>query len=118
LATELTREASGRIHDWAGWLESREPADLLDEIREFARRRPGVFLLGAALAGVAAGRLTRGAVAASSGGMAGGTVPASSGAQLGVSTGQSRSPVVPAEGADPITAPMPGDPDRPVREEP
>jgi len=26
--------------------------------------------------------------------------------------------VVPAEGADPITAPMPGDPDRPVREEP
>lgn len=118
LATELTREASGRIHEWAGWLESREPADLLDEIREFARRRPAVFLLGAALAGVAAGRLTRGAVAASSGGMAGGTAPASSGAPLGVSTGQVRSPVVPSEGADPITAPMPGDPDRPVREEP
>jgi hypothetical protein len=37
---------------------------------------------------------------------------------LGVSTGQLRSPVVPAEGADPIAASMPGDPDRPVREEP
>jgi hypothetical protein len=82
LATELTREVSGRVHNWAGWLETREPADVLDEIREFARRRPGLFLLGAALAGVAAGRLTRGIAEAnggetSSGRMASPTVPAS-----------------------------------------
>ena len=30
------------------------------EVRNFARRRPGAFLIGAAVAGLAAGRLTRG----------------------------------------------------------
>ena len=34
----------------------------LDEVRSFARRRPGTFLLAAAAAGLVAGRLTRGAV--------------------------------------------------------
>jgi hypothetical protein len=32
-------------------------------LSDFARRRPGVFLAGAALAGVVAGRLTRGLIA-------------------------------------------------------
>ena len=32
----------------------------MDELADFARRRPGVFLLGAGLLGVVAGRLTRG----------------------------------------------------------
>ena len=48
------------MHGAASWLEQREPADLLDEVRNFARRRPGTFLIGAAVAGLAAGRLTRG----------------------------------------------------------
>ena len=60
VATEFARQAAGRVHGAASWLEEREPADLLDEVRHFARRRPGVFLIGAALAGLAAGRLTRG----------------------------------------------------------
>ena len=46
-------------HGVASWLEQREPADLLDEVRNFARRRP-TFLIGAAVAGLAVGRLTRG----------------------------------------------------------
>ena len=41
-------------------LESREPVDLLDDVRRFATRRPGTFLAIAAGIGLAAGRLTRG----------------------------------------------------------
>ncbi|MGH8833902.1 MAG: hypothetical protein ACRDWG_02725 [Actinomycetes bacterium] len=95
LATELTREVSGRVHNWAGWLETREPADVLDEIRQFARRRPGLFLLGAALAGVAAGRLTRGMAETNGSGTSGGrmaspTVPASGDTAPDVGAGHQR----------------------------
>lgn len=65
VATEIARQAAVRLHGVASWLERREPADLLDEARKFARRRPGVFLIGAAVAGLAAGRMTRGLAAAS-----------------------------------------------------
>ena len=60
VATEVAQQAAGRIHGAASWLEQREPADLLQAVRDFARRRPGVFLAGAAVAGLTAGRLTRG----------------------------------------------------------
>ncbi len=63
MATEFARQAAGRLHGVASWLDQREPADLLDEARSFARRRPGAFLIGAAIAGLAAGRLTRGGAA-------------------------------------------------------
>jgi hypothetical protein len=64
VGTELARQASRRVHDVASYLETHEPGDLLDEVRAFARRRPGAFLATAAAAGVVVGRLTRGAVAA------------------------------------------------------
>jgi hypothetical protein len=64
VATELVSQAHERVNSVADWLESRQPGDLLGEVRSYAQRRPGMFLLGAALAGVVAGRLTRGAVAA------------------------------------------------------
>jgi len=60
--TEVARQVADRADSVAGWLGEREPGDLLEEVRSFARRRPGAFLLGAALAGVVVGRLTRGAV--------------------------------------------------------
>jgi hypothetical protein len=63
LAGDLVRQATDRAERVASWLESREPGDLLDEVRRFARRRPGMFLAGAAAAGVLAGRLTRNIVA-------------------------------------------------------
>lgn len=66
LASELVTQARTRVEDAADWLDRRQPGDLIDELRNFARRRPGVFLLGAAVAGVAVGRVTRGAVAAHS----------------------------------------------------
>jgi hypothetical protein len=65
-ATDLAHQAADRAHAVADWLEQREPGDLVDEVRRFARRRPGAFLLGALLAGVVAGRMTRGIVAAHS----------------------------------------------------
>ncbi|NES12431.1 MULTISPECIES: hypothetical protein [Micromonospora] len=57
--TELAHQAADRMHGVAGWLEQREPGDLLNEVKNYARRNPGTFLVGAALLGVVAGRLTR-----------------------------------------------------------
>ncbi|MET7671958.1 hypothetical protein [Micromonospora luteifusca] len=62
--SELARQAADRVHGVAGWLEEREPGDLLTEVRDYARRNPGTFLVGAAVLGVLAGRLTRGISAA------------------------------------------------------
>ena len=58
----MAREAAQRADDIAGWLDRHEPADVVKQVRGLARRRPGMFLAGAALAGVVAGRLTRGAI--------------------------------------------------------
>lgn len=59
LASEVARQAADRAHGLADHLDRHEPADLLDQVRSYARRRPVVFLTGAAVAGVLAGRLTR-----------------------------------------------------------
>lgn len=66
VATDLARQASSKTHDIASWLDSREPGQLVQELRAFARQRPGTFLLAAAGAGLLAGRLTRGVKDASS----------------------------------------------------
>jgi hypothetical protein len=63
-AADLVRQAGDKVEEIAGWLQDREPGDLVAEVRNFARRKPGVFMLGAAVAGIAAGRLTTGVVAA------------------------------------------------------
>ena len=60
MATDLARQAAERIQTAADFIENRQPAELLDEVRSFARRRPGAFLLGAAAVGFLGGRLTRG----------------------------------------------------------
>ena len=61
--TDLAHQASRKGGEIAHWLENKEPGDVLEELRSFARRRPVAFLVGAALAGVVAGRLTRGLAA-------------------------------------------------------
>jgi hypothetical protein len=73
MAADLAREGASRARTLSSRLDGREPNDLLDEVRSFARRRPGTFLLGALAAGVVAGRLTRGAKDGSGGGSGGGT---------------------------------------------
>ncbi len=59
LATDLVRQASTRVSGASDWLSQRDPGSLVDEVKTFARRRPGVFIAGALIAGVVAGRLTR-----------------------------------------------------------
>ena len=59
LAADLAREVSDRAKAIGSHLEGREPRELLDDVRGFARRRPGTFLVGALAAGVVAGRLFR-----------------------------------------------------------
>ncbi|MFI6757971.1 hypothetical protein ACIBF5_02325 [Micromonospora sp. NPDC050417] len=73
VATDLVRHAAGRVHQAAHWLDQREPGAVLNDIRDYARRNPGIFLAGAAVAGVLAGRLGRGMSGArDSGGRSGG----------------------------------------------
>jgi hypothetical protein len=61
MAASLAREVAERARSMSSYLDKREPRELLDDVRDFARRKPGTFLLGAMAAGVVAGRLTRGA---------------------------------------------------------
>ncbi|MDT0262564.1 hypothetical protein [Jatrophihabitans lederbergiae] len=60
VATDLAGQAAQKSHEIASWLDEREPGRLVEEVKDFARRRPGAFLLVAASAGLVAGRLTRG----------------------------------------------------------
>jgi hypothetical protein len=59
VATDLVRQAAERSASIASWLDGRDPGSLLNEVKSFARQRPGTFLLLAAGAGVLAGRLSR-----------------------------------------------------------
>jgi hypothetical protein len=57
--TPLAQEASDRFRQAGEWLERREPGDVVREVKEFARQHPGTFLIGAAVLGTVAGRLTK-----------------------------------------------------------
>jgi len=84
MAQDLARQVADRAREFSSRMDGREPTELLDEVRAFARRRPGAFLFGALAAGVVAGRVTRGAKQANQGPSydsqvtgAGGTLPTS-----------------------------------------
>jgi hypothetical protein len=62
--TDAAQQLADKTRQLSSHLDSRQPLDLLEDMRSFARRRPAAFLGGAAVAGVLAGRLTRGAKAA------------------------------------------------------
>lgn len=59
VARDLVETVGARADSVASWLDQREPQDLVEEVKRFARRRPGVFLAVAAGVGVVIGRLTR-----------------------------------------------------------
>lgn len=61
LAADLTRQVADQARRLSSSIEGREPAELLGDVRAYAQRKPGTFLLGALAAGVVAGRLLRGA---------------------------------------------------------
>jgi hypothetical protein len=57
---EVAVKGSAAAHELAGWLESCDPALLLDEVTTLARRSPGTFLAIALGGALTADRLTRG----------------------------------------------------------
>ena len=59
LAVDLLNQVSTRLSGAASWLGDRDPSALLSEVKSFARRKPGTFIIGAAILGIVAGRLTR-----------------------------------------------------------
>lgn len=61
--TDLAHEASRRGGELAHWLQNRDPEDVLEAARSYARRRPVAFLALCGVAGALAGRLTRNTVA-------------------------------------------------------
>ena len=65
LGSQLAQHGARFTDQAADFLEQHEPAELLDEVRGWARRKPGTFLLVAAAAGMVAGRLTRALAAGS-----------------------------------------------------
>ncbi|RKN10484.1 hypothetical protein [Streptomyces radicis] len=64
-ARGLAAQAADTGHRAADQLDQRGVDGLMDELRDFARRRPAAFIGGAALAGFAVGRLVRAGRAAS-----------------------------------------------------
>jgi ElaB/YqjD/DUF883 family membrane-anchored ribosome-binding protein len=59
MASNLVSQAATRVGDVAGWLENRDPAGMLDDVKRFARQRPGMFIALAAGAGIVVGRLAK-----------------------------------------------------------
>lgn len=57
--TDLAHEGSRRIGEIAHRLENTDATDLVSDLRNFARRRPAIFLGASLLTGVLVGRLTR-----------------------------------------------------------
>ncbi|MCT1364704.1 MULTISPECIES: hypothetical protein [unclassified Microbacterium] len=59
VASDLVQQVSGRLSDAASWLSDRDPGAVLTEVKRYARRKPGTFILAAAIGGIVVGRLTR-----------------------------------------------------------
>jgi hypothetical protein len=64
LAASLVQQAADRAEQLAEYVEQREPQQLLGEARSYAQSHPGMFLVGAAVAGGILGRVTRSATEA------------------------------------------------------
>jgi hypothetical protein len=60
IVSSIVQQASQRTNSAAGWLEGRDATDILEDVKAFARRKPGAFLAIAAGSGLLVGRLTRG----------------------------------------------------------
>lgn len=75
LANDVVQQVGDKARAFSSQLQDREPSELLDQARDFARRKPGTFLLGALAAGVVAGRLARGAKDAQSSSSTGSATP-------------------------------------------
>jgi len=57
--SQLARQGAEFTDQAADFIQDRGAGEVLDDVRRMARQRPGTFLLFAAAAGIAAGRLSR-----------------------------------------------------------
>lgn len=112
-AAGIVRNLGNQTHQIASWLDQREPADLVREVRGFARRHTGAFLVAAVGLGIVAGRLTRAMMPSGDSGStatsgttgarvtgAPGVAPATGMPATGVRTGEA--PIGDALAADPL----------------
>jgi hypothetical protein len=58
-AHTLVNEASRRTGELSSYLDGHEFGEIVNDVKGFARRRPGAFILGSAVAGLLVGRLGR-----------------------------------------------------------
>ena len=65
-AHSLVQTAAQHADRAAGYLDGKHPGQLVTDVQNLGRRRPGAFLFGAALAGIAVGRLAGAAKRATS----------------------------------------------------
>lgn len=56
---ECARQAADKLHELASEIEIRGVSGLVEELQDFGRRRPGAFMLGAAMIGFGGARLVR-----------------------------------------------------------
>jgi hypothetical protein len=70
---QVLSEAGSRLQSLADYVERVGPDGLVRDARSYARRNPGTFLLGAALAGLVSGRIMKGISAGSAAGSNGKT---------------------------------------------
>ncbi|MGC9499676.1 hypothetical protein [Streptomyces sp. WG7] len=102
----LATQAADRGHRAAGYLERQGAEGLVSDLQGFARRRPGAFLGGALLAGLAVGRLAKAGSAARSDGSGQGPATGSAGRDgLAAAPDTAPLPPGPAPGAPPRVAP-------------
>jgi len=116
LAQDLVRNLSGRAHGVASWLEGRDPGTLLDDVKQYAARKPGTFIAVAAVSGLLAGRVVKALTAEAkdehghgqaSPGASTGTGAAGSAASTTPAASTSRT--VPPAGDPTITGPVAGE---------
>jgi hypothetical protein len=97
IAGDYARRLGERVSEVADRMERGGLDGVLGDVRRFARRRPGTFLVGAAAVGFAAGRLLRAGAAQGADGP---------GAELAPHPAGPSAPMVPAPmNAPPVTAP-------------
>jgi len=115
MASNLAHEVADRSRGLSRQLDGREPRELLEDVRSFARRKPGVFLAGSLVAGVIAGRLARGAKDAGSSSSGSPTYGSPTYASEPVSTDYVSDPSVrDIDPGDPLGRPRVGEADYPT----
>jgi hypothetical protein len=103
-ARTTVEQLANRTEQVADYLSKHGPEELLADLQDFARRRPGVFLASAAVAGFVVGRLAKGVVAEKTSGGDGSTYRSTSPAATAYDETAPAVGVAPAPTPEPVYA--------------